>query len=193
MQKCGVDFDETTLVMTLSACSEMSALDYERWLHFLVDNSSLSRTLQVSNLLIDVYAKCGEVEEAHRIYEALKLFSKILNEKQCFPNDVTFLGALCACSHGGMVEGGKRTYPTIIGWTVELARKRLREENKSGGFGKCKVIPRIEKPVAAAATSGQNVNTPVTAEPTVTVPQSSVDRVAQGNLHCSCGCPCRSI
>nr|GLL44478.1 pentatricopeptide repeat-containing protein At4g21065 [Ipomoea trifida] len=67
MQKCGVDFDETTLVVTLSACSEMGALDYGRWLHFLVDNSSLSRTLQVSNLLIDVYAKCGEVEEAHRV------------------------------------------------------------------------------------------------------------------------------
>nr|GMD78153.1 pentatricopeptide repeat-containing protein At1g59720, chloroplastic/mitochondrial-like [Ipomoea batatas] len=135
MQKCGVDFDETTLVVTLSACSEMGALDYGRWLHFLVDNSSLSRTLQVSNLLIDVYAKCGEVEEAHRVFnrmnarnlvtwntmilgyaihgnadETLKLFSKMLNEKQCFPNDVTFLGALCACSHGGMVEGGKRSF-----------------------------------------------------------------------------------
>nr|GMD89692.1 uncharacterized protein LOC109158994 [Ipomoea batatas] len=47
-----------------------------------------------------------------------------------------------------------RTYPTIIGWTVELARKKLREENKSEGFGKGKLIPRIEKPIAVVATSG---------------------------------------
>nr|GLL18515.1 pentatricopeptide repeat-containing protein At4g21065 [Ipomoea trifida] len=139
MQKCGVGFDEATLVVTLSACSEMGALDYGRWLHFLVDKSSLSRTLQVCNSLIDMYAKCGEVEEAYRVFnrmkvrnlvtwntmilgyaihgngdEALKLFSRMLNEKQCFPNDVTFLGALCACSHGGMVEEGKRYFHIMI-------------------------------------------------------------------------------
>nr|GMC60632.1 uncharacterized protein LOC109146741 [Ipomoea batatas] len=73
-----------------------------------------------------------------------------------------------------------RTYPTIVGWTAELAKKRIREENKSKAFVRRKVIPRIAKPAAVAvATYRQNVEAPISAEPTVNVPPSSVDRVAE--------------
>nr|GMC64328.1 uncharacterized protein LOC109191246 [Ipomoea batatas] len=73
-----------------------------------------------------------------------------------------------------------KTYPTIVGWTAELAKKRIREENKSKAFVRGKVIPRIAKPAAVAvATSRQNVEAPISAEPTVNVPPSSVDRVAE--------------
>nr|GLL41833.1 uncharacterized protein LOC109158392 [Ipomoea trifida] len=69
-----------------------------------------------------------------------------------------------------------RTYPTIVGWSAELARKRVREENKAGSFGRGTVLPRISKPAdIAAATSGQ------TDQPTVAalnIPSSSVDKVA---------------
>nr|GMD88029.1 uncharacterized protein LOC109191246 [Ipomoea batatas] len=72
-----------------------------------------------------------------------------------------------------------RTYPTIVGWTVELARKRIKEENKSGSFGRGTVIPKISKPTdVAAATSRQNDHAPVGAEPALNVPSSNVDRVA---------------
>lgn len=82
-----------------------------------------------------MYAKCGAVEEAYRTFskmndrnivtwntmilglaahghtnEALTLFSKMLDEKLESPNDVTFLGVLCACSHGGMVEEGRKNF-----------------------------------------------------------------------------------
>lgn len=82
-----------------------------------------------------MYAKCGAVEEAYRTFskmndrnivtwntmilglaahghtnEALTLFSKMLDEKLESPNDVTFLGVLCACSHGGMVEEGRKYF-----------------------------------------------------------------------------------
>nr|GLL19592.1 uncharacterized protein LOC109191246 [Ipomoea trifida] len=73
-----------------------------------------------------------------------------------------------------------KTYPTIVGRTAELAKKRIREENKSKAFVRGKVIPRIAKPAAVAvATSRQNVEAPISAEPTVNVPPSSVDRVAE--------------
>nr|GMD83358.1 uncharacterized protein LOC109158392 [Ipomoea batatas] len=72
-----------------------------------------------------------------------------------------------------------RTYPTIVGWTAELARKRIKEENKSGSFGRGTVIPKISKPTdVAAATSRQNDHAPVGAEPALNVPSSNVDRVA---------------
>nr|GMC71284.1 uncharacterized protein LOC109158994 [Ipomoea batatas] len=69
-----------------------------------------------------------------------------------------------------------RTYPTIVGWSAELARKRVREENKAGSFGRGTVLPRISKPAdIAAATSGQTDQPPVAA---LNIPSSSVDKVA---------------
>nr|GMD67114.1 uncharacterized protein LOC109158392 [Ipomoea batatas] len=69
-----------------------------------------------------------------------------------------------------------RTYPTIVGWSAELARKRVREENKAGSFGRGTVLPRIAKPTdIAAATSGQTDQPPVAA---LNIPSSSVDKVA---------------
>nr|GMD98804.1 RNA-binding protein 48-like [Ipomoea batatas] len=69
-----------------------------------------------------------------------------------------------------------RTYPTIVGWSAELARKRVREENKAGSFGRGTVLPRISKPAdIAAATSGQNDQPPVAA---LNIPSSSVGKVA---------------
>nr|GLL27242.1 uncharacterized protein LOC109158994 [Ipomoea trifida] len=72
-----------------------------------------------------------------------------------------------------------RTYPTIVGWSAELARKRVKEENKAGSFGRGTVLPRISKPTdVTAATSRQNDQPPVAAEPALNIPSSSVDRVA---------------
>nr|GMD66173.1 uncharacterized protein LOC109158994 [Ipomoea batatas] len=69
-----------------------------------------------------------------------------------------------------------RTYPTIVGWSAELVRKRVREENKAGSFGRGTVLPRISKPAdIAAATSRQNDQPPVAA---LNIPSSSVDKVA---------------
>nr|GMD55900.1 uncharacterized protein LOC109158392 [Ipomoea batatas] len=69
-----------------------------------------------------------------------------------------------------------RTYPTIVGWSAELARKRVREENKARSFGRGTVLPRISKPAdIAAATSTQNDQPPVAA---LNIPSSSVDKVA---------------
>nr|GMC82748.1 uncharacterized protein LOC109158392 [Ipomoea batatas] len=67
------------------------------------------------------------------------------------------------------------TYPTIVGWSAELARKRVREENRAGSFGRGTVLPRISKPAdIAAATSRQNDQPPVVA---LNIPSSSVDKV----------------
>nr|GLL37666.1 uncharacterized protein LOC109158392 [Ipomoea trifida] len=69
-----------------------------------------------------------------------------------------------------------RTYPTIVGWSAELARKRVREENKAGSFGRGTVLPRISKPAdIVAATSGQTDQPPVAA---LNITSSSVDKVA---------------
>lgn len=139
MLQSGIQPDEATLVVTLSACSKLSALDFGRLVHSYVENTSLLNIVSVSNALIDMYAKCGAIEEAYVTFknmkeknivcwntmiigfathghsnEALALFSNVLKDRREKPDSVTFLGVLCACNHGGMVEEGRRYFSIMI-------------------------------------------------------------------------------
>ncbi|XP_050224408.1 pentatricopeptide repeat-containing protein At4g21065-like [Mercurialis annua] len=138
MLSCGVEPDEATIVVVLAACSVLGELNFGRWVHSLVSNSSLGSLVEVSNSVIDMYAKCGAVEEAHETFnrmiernvitwntmilglathghtnEALVLFSKMLEQHLFKPDGITFLGILCACSHGGMVDQGRRFFDVM--------------------------------------------------------------------------------
>ncbi|PSR89670.1 Pentatricopeptide repeat-containing protein [Actinidia chinensis var. chinensis] len=138
MLRSGIEPDEATLVVTVAACSASGAFEFGRWVHSFVSQSPLVDTVSVCNALIDMYAKCGAVEEGYNIFkkmmkrnivswstmilglaihghadEALVLFSKLLEEKLETPNDVTFLGVLCACSHRGMVEEGRMYFESM--------------------------------------------------------------------------------
>lgn len=135
MLRNGIEPDEATLVVTLSACSQLLALDFGRWVHSCAMSTSLGNITSVSNSLIDMYIKCGAVEEAYETFvkmkgkdivswntmilglaihgqaeEALAFFVRMLEENPETPNDVTFLGVLSACSHGGMVDEGKKYF-----------------------------------------------------------------------------------
>lgn len=135
MLQSGLQPDEATLVVTVSACSALGALDFGRWVHSHVRRNGRGKTIAVFNSSIDMYAKCGAVGEAHEMFnamsdknivtwntmimalathgdaeDALTLFSKMLTEKLETPDGVTFLGVLCACNHGGKVEDGRRYF-----------------------------------------------------------------------------------
>ncbi|KAG4383103.1 hypothetical protein GLYMA_13G001700v4 [Glycine max] len=135
MLQSGVQPDDATLGVTLSACGAIGALDFGRRIHssLIQQHAKLGESTSVSNSLIDMYAKCGAVEEAYHVFsgmkgknviswnvmilglashgngeEALTLFAKMLQQNVERPNDVTFLGVLSACSHGGLVDESRR-------------------------------------------------------------------------------------
>lgn len=135
MLQSGVEPDEATLVVTVSACSALGALDFGRWIHSHVNSNDRGKTTAVFNSLIDMYAKCGAVDYAREMFnamsgknvvtwntmimglathgdaeDALTLFSNMLTEKVETPDAVTFLAVLCACNHGGKVEEGRRYF-----------------------------------------------------------------------------------
>lgn len=135
MLQSGMKPDDATFVATLSACSSLGELDFGRWVHSYIDNTGFGNIISVSNSLVHMYAKCGAVEEAHKTFngmkeknlvswntmilafathghvsEALALFSKMLETKLERPDGLTFLSVLCACSHGGMVDEGRRYF-----------------------------------------------------------------------------------
>ncbi|WCJ35919.1 Pentatricopeptide repeat (PPR) superfamily protein [Euphorbia peplus] len=131
----GIEPNEATLVVIFAACSRLGALDSGRWVHSYIDSISLSGIMKVHNALIDMYAKCGALDEAfeafHRMKnrnivtwntmisglathghtdKALELFSGLLECTALVPDGITFLAVLGACNHGGMVDQGRRYF-----------------------------------------------------------------------------------
>ncbi|KAK9027329.1 hypothetical protein V6N11_067167 [Hibiscus sabdariffa] len=134
MQDSGIDPDEVTMVYCLSACSQLGALDVGIWIHHYIEKHRLHLNVVLGTALIDMYAKCGNITKALWVFhempsrnsltwtsiigglalhgnahDALSYFSEMI-EVGLRPDEVTFLGVLSACCHGGLVEEGRKYF-----------------------------------------------------------------------------------
>lgn len=131
MQLTDVEPNEVTLVSILSACSQLGALDQGRQIHAYIEENNVRKDVYLGNALVDMYAKCGCIEIASRVFhgmplrdtlswntmisglathghgrEAIDLFNQMLKIGDAKPDSVTLLAVLRACSHSGMVREG---------------------------------------------------------------------------------------
>lgn len=140
MLMCRVEPDQVTLTVALSACADLGALDTGKWIHeYVCHENKLQIDLSLNNALINMYAKCGDIEAAWGLFnyatrrdvttwtsmivglalngranEALGVFEDMRKRSGLIsPNDVTFIGVLMACSHAGLVEEGKRHFRSM--------------------------------------------------------------------------------
>ncbi|XP_052289020.1 pentatricopeptide repeat-containing protein At1g08070, chloroplastic-like [Citrus sinensis] len=87
--------NEATLVNVLSACSSISALSFAiQVFNMLAYKDKISWSTVISGLAMN---GCGR--------QALQLFSLMIINA-VFPDDVTFIALISACSHGGLVDQG---------------------------------------------------------------------------------------
>jgi pentatricopeptide repeat protein len=139
MQSCGVRPDEVTMLSLISACSNLGALDPAKQVHVYVKNHGLDRILSVTNALIDMFAKCGSLDDAWKVFEqvprkniitwtsmitgfamhgdgksALALFDRMKDENRIKPNHITFVSLLYACSHAGLVKEGQSLFESMV-------------------------------------------------------------------------------
>ncbi|KAJ9685194.1 hypothetical protein PVL29_017287 [Vitis rotundifolia] len=130
MQLQNIKPDSFTMVSVIPALAELSVLPQAKWIHGLVIRTCLDKNVFVATALVDMYAKCGAVHTARKLFDmmderhvttwnamidgygthglgkaALELFEKMKKEV-IKPNEVTFLCVLSACSHSGLVEEG---------------------------------------------------------------------------------------
>ncbi|KAH9748973.1 pentatricopeptide repeat-containing protein [Citrus sinensis] len=93
--------------------------------------------VKLGSALVDMYAKCGKIDDARRVFDhmqqknvftwtsmidgygkngnpnqALELFC-MMQECCVQPNYVTFLGALSACGHAGLVDKGREIFESM--------------------------------------------------------------------------------
>ncbi|KAM0943250.1 putative tetratricopeptide-like helical domain superfamily [Dioscorea sansibarensis] len=139
MQEARVEPDKITMVGVLSACAAVGALDLGVWLDKYAFRKDLHKNVYVGTALIDMYAKCGNLDRAVEIFdimplknivcwnamisalafhgrgqEAISLFLRMRNqEKEAHPNDITFIGVLSACVHAGLVDEGHRWFNSM--------------------------------------------------------------------------------
>ncbi|XP_024031273.1 pentatricopeptide repeat-containing protein At1g08070, chloroplastic isoform X2 [Morus notabilis] len=138
MQSFEVRPDETTLVSVISACTHLAALDVGKWIHAYIRKNDLQVNAILGTTLIDMYMKCGCVENALGVFhgmeekgistwnalilglamnglveKSLDIFSEM---KACgvTPNEITFVAVLGACRHMGLVDEGRRHFNSMI-------------------------------------------------------------------------------
>ncbi|KAG2398218.1 hypothetical protein LR48_Vigan08g207500 [Vigna angularis] len=137
--------NEVTVLGALSACSQLGALKHGQIIHAYVVDEKLDTNVIVCNAVIDMYAKCGFVDKAYSVFvsmsckkslvtwntmimalamngdanQALELLDKMAADG-VDPDAVSYLGALCACNHAGLVEEGVRLFDMMKGYGVKL-------------------------------------------------------------------------
>ncbi|XP_010547856.1 PREDICTED: pentatricopeptide repeat-containing protein At2g04860 isoform X2 [Tarenaya hassleriana] len=126
--------DAVTIASLLTGCSQLGYLDFGKKLHGYARRNNFEMEDFVCTALIDMYAKCGNAELAESVFRSIKdpcvatwnamisgyslsgLHNKALScymemQKQGLkPDKITFLGILAACTHGGLVDEGKKCF-----------------------------------------------------------------------------------
>ncbi|XP_057482791.1 pentatricopeptide repeat-containing protein At5g27110 [Actinidia eriantha] len=138
LKEAGVKPDAITFTTILTACSRLAALEQGKEIHKCIIESKLESNEIVMGALLDMYAKCGAVDEALCIFnqlpnrdlvswtsmitaygshghasEALKLFSE-MQQSNTKPDRVTFLAVMSACGHAGLVDEGCYYFNSMI-------------------------------------------------------------------------------
>eukprot|EP01018_Ginkgo_biloba_P008628 Gb_28770 [translate_table: standard] len=123
-----------TFASVLSACANLAALQEGKEVHENIIKSGFQADIFVENALVDMYAKCGSIEDAQKVFgkmtkrdvvswtamilgyamhgcgkEALQLFEQ-MQLSTTKPDHITFIGILSACCHAGLVDDGRQNF-----------------------------------------------------------------------------------
>ncbi|EEF46980.1 pentatricopeptide repeat-containing protein, putative [Ricinus communis] len=126
--------DEITMVSVLSACTDLGALELGKWVESYIEKEKVQKSVELCNALIDMFAKCGDVDKAIKLFrnmkdrtivswtsviaglamhgrglEAVEFFEEMI-KSGVLPDDVAFIGLLSACSHSGLVDKGREYF-----------------------------------------------------------------------------------
>lgn len=129
---------EVTYSSVLRASASLVALEPGRQIHSLTIKTMYSKDTVVANSLIDMYAKCGRIDDAQLTFdkmdkrdevswnaiicgysihglgmEALNLFD-MMQQANCKPNKLTFVGVLSACSNSGLLDKGRAHFKSML-------------------------------------------------------------------------------
>ncbi|KAH7439870.1 hypothetical protein KP509_04G079600 [Ceratopteris richardii] len=163
MIDCGLEPDKRTFLSSLKACSRMSALKIGEQIHSHIIKHGLDLTMTIGNSLIDMYSKCGSLQNAWLVFDklpqpdvvswsamisgythhglsqdALQLFRDMM-QNGVLPNTVTFICVIKACAKIAAFEEGKEVHSYLYecGLEVDLSLGIALVDM----YAKCKSLP----------------------------------------------------
>ncbi|GAB4847885.1 hypothetical protein Ancab_026944 [Ancistrocladus abbreviatus] len=135
----GTQPDAIALVKVLTASSELGILQQALSLHGYVVRNGFQDNIFIGASLIELYSKCGSLQDATKIFEgikvrdlviwssmiagygihgqgldALRVYNQMVKSSSVKPNDVTFLSILSSCSHAGLVKEGLEIFNRMV-------------------------------------------------------------------------------
>ncbi|GAV60904.1 PPR domain-containing protein/PPR_1 domain-containing protein/PPR_2 domain-containing protein [Cephalotus follicularis] len=126
----GIQPNQITMVSVFSAIASLGTLKEGRWAHEYVSKNSIPLNDNLSAAIIDMYAKCGSINCALKVFYqirdksstvspwnaiicglavhghanlSLRMYSD-LQKRLIKLNSITFIGVLSACCHAGLVD-----------------------------------------------------------------------------------------
>ncbi|CAN1828311.1 Pentatricopeptide repeat-containing protein At2g02980, chloroplastic [Linum perenne] len=139
MQSDGIRPDEITMVAVLTACTDLGSLELGRWVESCIEKEKIEKNSELYNALIDMFAKCGDVDKAINLFrnmnggsrtviswtsvivglamhgrglEALSLFEEMV-DNGVNPDGVVFIALISACTHSGLVDRGRECFDSM--------------------------------------------------------------------------------
>ncbi|CAN7008857.1 unnamed protein product, partial [Brassica oleracea var. botrytis] len=130
--------NDYTFTALLSACTGSGALGQGKSVHCQTLKTGFKSCLHISNALISMYCKCGDLKDAFRVFDqfldkdvvswnsmiagyaqhglatqAIELFEVVMPKSGTKPDAITYLGVLSSCRHAGMVKEGREFFNSM--------------------------------------------------------------------------------
>jgi len=124
-------------------CSHLGSLEKGERIHHYIKERGIEFNICLATALVDMYAKCGKLEQARKLFDTMKerdiiswnvmisgygmhghaksaieIFQQ-MEKSNVKPNGLTFLALLSACAHGGLVEEGKCLFNRMQDYSIE--------------------------------------------------------------------------
>ncbi|KAJ0113274.1 hypothetical protein Patl1_01353 [Pistacia atlantica] len=149
MEDSGCKPNPVTALILVSACAYLGSRHLGRKLHEFIINSNTKIDVTLWSALMDMYAKCGDLDTAESIFndihpsernvsswnvlisgygmhgrgeKALELFTQ-MQEEGVEPNHITFTSVLSACSHAGLIDEGRKCFADMTKLSVKTEVK----------------------------------------------------------------------
>ncbi|KAK9112014.1 hypothetical protein Scep_019533 [Stephania cephalantha] len=128
MLEMGLSPDNFTYATVLDTCANLATISLGKQIHACVIKLELHSDVYVSSALVDMYSKCGIMQDSHLVFkrmpirdnvswnalisgyahhglglQALDMFRK-MQQEDVLPNHATFLAVLRACGHVGLFD-----------------------------------------------------------------------------------------
>ncbi|KAK9904462.1 hypothetical protein M0R45_000686 [Rubus argutus] len=116
MKPVGMMHDIVSFVGVISACANLTAIKQGKEIHGSVFDRISNKDVASWNTMILGYGMLGELDTAISFFEAMR-------EDGVEYDSVTYIAVLSSCSHGGLVEKGKRYFEEMLARNIEPTQK----------------------------------------------------------------------